>query len=736
MKRVQYITKIIIISFLVSGSGYAQKQILSIGNKQFKERQYISARETYQILIDKEYQDPDLYRNLGDSYYLNGQLAEAAQWYKEYVKYYPDLVEPEYYFRYSLALKANNDYNKADSYMDKLLSVKSDDLRATIFDKKRDYLDRIAYQSGRYDIHVLPINSPFTDFGTTFYQGLFVFSSSRDTLLLRKTTHRWTEESFLKIYKVKYNKVSGEFSKPKVFDQKLDTKFHESTPVFTKDGKTIYFTGNRTDKKKRETGTLKIYRSHKTENGNWSPAEDLPFNSEAYSSAHPALSDDGKTLYFSSDMPGGYGQSDIYKVAIHNNGQFGSPINLSHINTEGKETFPFVTNNRKLYFASNGHPGLGGLDIFVTDLDQSYDEIINIGKPVNSALDDYAFYMDSETRKGFFSSNRKGGEGRDDIYGVTQLLNVKKYNPKYITGYIKDKSTNEPLKDATVSLYNEKNKLIGTYEVNDSGKYFISYKKLEKVYAVQVNKKGYEPYTIKSGTKPFPNIAVNDFELVEGILSKKPFEFTVLVDPSHFNMKTNTIKEKSKEQLVAITDLLKKYEEVDIYIKSYAKTNTNGPKIAKKQSELVKTYLKNHGIAENRMIISGISTERAVKENKIQLRVFIKQPVIFDYNSIKIKLKIKRGIANIINVLNSYPNLKMEIHAHTDSRASRRYNKELSIQRMNAIINYIRKKGNINSKRLRGRAFGETKLLNRCADGVDCSEEEHEVNRRVEFIIY
>lgn len=725
-----------IISFFISVSGYAQKQILSIGNKQFNERQYISARETYQILIDQGYQNPDLYRNLGDSYYVNGELGKAAQWYQEYVKYYPDLVTPEYYFRYALSLKANNNYEKADWFMDKLLSISKIDRRADIFDKKRDYLERIVYQSGRYELHVLPINSAFTDFGATLHQDMFVFSSSRDTLLLRKETHKWTEESFLKLYKATYNSESKDFSEPKVFDRKLDTKFHESTPIFTKDGNTIYFTGNRIHKKKRETGTLKIYRSFKNENGEWSDPEDLPFNSEAYSSAHPSLSKDEKTLYFSSDMPGGYGESDIYKIEIYDDGRFGNPINLKHINTEGRETFPFVDDGGKLYFASNGHPGLGGLDIFLTDINQSSDKIINIGKPVNSSMDDYAFYINSKTKNGFFSSNRKGGKGKDDIYGITELEEIKDYTPKYIAGSIKDKITNEPLKNTKVSLFDKNNNLIGTYDVNDSGKYFISYKKLQKVYAIKAEKKGYKPYTIKSGENPFPDISINNFELVDGLLSKKPFEFTVLVDPSHFDMKTNTIKEKSKDQLDIITDLLKKYKEVDINIKSFADKNPRGPEIAEQQSKLVQTYLKSKGVAENIMHISGITTEKIIKKNKIHLRVLIQQPIIFDYNSYKIKLRIKQGMASIIDMLHQYPTLKMEIHAHTDSRASKQYNKDLSIKRMNSIINHIIKKGSINSKRLRGRAFGETKLLNHCEDNIPCSEEEHEENRRVEFIIY
>ena len=210
---------------------------------------------------------------------------------------------------------------------------------------------------------------------------------------------------------------------PYKFDKNINSKFHESTPAFTNDGKTMYFTRNNyLDGKKGKDGNeitlIKIYKAS-LENNKWTNISELPFDSNNYSTAHPALSPDGKTLYFASDMPGTLGQSDLYKVIINDDGSFGIPENLGNtINTEGRETFPFVNDENEIYFASDGHPGLGGLDIFVSKInaDGTFSEVQNVGADVNSPKDDFAYLIDTKSRRGFFTSNRDGGQGYEDIY--------------------------------------------------------------------------------------------------------------------------------------------------------------------------------------------------------------------------------------------------------------------------------------------------------------------------------
>jgi outer membrane protein OmpA-like peptidoglycan-associated protein len=281
------------------------------------------------------------------------------------------------------------------------------------------------------------MNSAFTDFGTSFYGRYIVFSSSNAKGAKAKNIHQWNKESYLDFYIAFYDEYTGALSEVQKWNDTFNSEFHESTPIFTNDKQTVYFTRNdveggdfeKINNHSIRTDKLKIYRSYLDIQGNWSTPEELPFNNSEYSVAHPALSADGTKLYFSSDMPGGRGESDLYEVAIHSDGSFGVPINLGNkINTEGKETFPFISASNDLYFSSDGHPGLGGLDIFVIHLDAeptSDNLIYNVGKPVNSPADDFALIIDEKTKRGYFSSNRTEGKGKDDIYSFIQLNPLK-----------------------------------------------------------------------------------------------------------------------------------------------------------------------------------------------------------------------------------------------------------------------------------------------------------------------
>ncbi|EMY3484293.1 PD40 domain-containing protein, partial [Flavobacterium psychrophilum] len=247
------------------------------------------------------------------------------------------------------------------------------------------------------------------------------FASSRDHVGLVKSSSKWTEEAFTDLYAADKSE-DGTLSNPKKFSNSVNSKFHEDSPVFTNDMKTVYFTRNnykdgKTGKDDRKVILLKLYKATLIE-GKWQDITELPFNSDQYSVAHPALSPDNKTLYFASNMPGSKGQSDIFAVSIISDNTYGTPVNLAKINTEGRETFPFVTSDNELYFASDGHQGLGGLDIFATKLTKSGlpGQVINVGAPVNGPMDDFSFMIEKPSRTGYFSSNREGGLGLDDIY--------------------------------------------------------------------------------------------------------------------------------------------------------------------------------------------------------------------------------------------------------------------------------------------------------------------------------
>ncbi|MDY8133974.1 hypothetical protein [Aquimarina sp. 2201CG5-10] len=289
-------------------------------------------------------------------------------------------------------------------------------------------------RSERFMINTLKINSEYSDYAPSFYEKELVFASSRNSNRVTRLIDELSNQPFLDLYsttrsldKISINRLRGS----------VNTKFHESSAVFSKDKKAVYFTRNNYSKRKSKTNTegtvlLKIYRAIYKE-GKWGKVEELPFNSDEYSIAHPALSSDGKYLYFASDMPGSYGKSDLYMVEIYKDGSFGVPENMGDlINTPGRETFPYVSDKGNLFFASDGHPGMGGLDIFMLlPSKKGMTGVYNLGLPLNSPEDDFTFIINEKCKTGYFASNRKGGKGDDDIYGFRQLLPFPKYFPDF-----------------------------------------------------------------------------------------------------------------------------------------------------------------------------------------------------------------------------------------------------------------------------------------------------------------
>ena len=553
-------------------------------------------------------------------------------------------------------MKTAGRYEDADKYMNQFAEINANDQRAKLFEGEPDYLERIDFQSGRFEIENVSINSSFTDFGAAFYAEFVVFASSRDRLLFRKNVHEWNEEPFLDLYRARIDTTNGELPDIQKFDDRLNSKFHESTPVFTKDGTTVYFTRNNYDDRrygndKEGTNKLKIYRAFKNTQGNWTTPQSLSFNSDEYSTAHPTLSIDEKTLYFSSDMPGGMGQSDLYSVTVNADGSFGEPQNLGdRINTEGKETFPFISKSGDLYFASNGHSGLGGLDIFVTHIEPTTEEealIVNIGKPVNSPKDDFAFIVDEESRRGYFSSNRDGGRGRDDIYSFLQLEDLKSFCETSIVGVVRDSETDEIISGARVTIFDVSNNVIETITVGNDGLYTTKEK-------------------IKCSTKYFVRIEKDNYTTAE-----------MMVETSD-----------SSEPL----DLS---NEMNLKLIREVRTVTVGDDLAQ----------------------------------KLNL-----QPIYFDFNQSSIRKDAAVELAKVIEVMNQYPQMKIEVRSHTDSRGDDNYNLYLSNRRAKATIKCMIDKG-IAPDRLIGKGYGEKKLANDCTNNSPCPDEKNQQSRRSEFVI-
>jgi len=400
--------------FVFSTTYGQQDKRLEKADENFKQFSFVDARKIYLKVAESGYESFDLFLKLGDSYYFNGELKNAVVWYEKLTNKYPDQIDPEYLFRYSQSLKSVAKYTEADKIMEKFIKLTDEgDQRSEYFMNTRDYLKFIEMQSGKFKLAKLSINSKFSEYAPSFNnQGQLIFASSRSASGMTKTLHEWNEMPFLDLFESNMAKETGKLEEASKLKGKINTKFHESSTSFSNDGKTVYFTRNNYSKRKlgaNASGTilLKMYKATFIDD-KWSNVEDLPFNSNDYSVAHPALNADGTKLYFASDMPDSRGLSDLYVVDVNEDGTYGEPKNLGdRINTEGRETFPYISDTGRLYFASDGHVGLGGLDVFVA-VPQEPDTFsipFNVGKPINGGADDFTFVLNEETKIGYFASN-------------------------------------------------------------------------------------------------------------------------------------------------------------------------------------------------------------------------------------------------------------------------------------------------------------------------------------------
>lgn len=579
---------------------------------------------------------PEVLAKLATAYYFNVEMEEAAKWYGELIAQDTSIdIDTENYYRYAMALKATGKYEMANKYLTKFAALKPEDSRSKMFMKSPDYLTTIDKLSGNFTIENLDLNSKFSDFGSSFYKDGIIFASSRGEGKL----YKWNEQPFLDLFYVEDGS-----NEPVRFSKKINTKFHESSTSITDDGKTLYFTRNnyykgKTSKSSDRVNGLKIFKATLNDNGDWTDITPMPFNNDEYNVAHPALSLDNKKLYFASDMPGTKGKSDIFVVDIYEDGSYGEPINLGEeINTEGRENFPYVSNNGTLYFSSDGHPGLGGLDVFYSSI-EGVRNVKNIGKPINSSRDDFEFIIDEFTNIGYLTSNRYNGKGDDDIYKFErEVCN------QLVAGTVVDKNTNKVIPEATVIIYNDKNEEVNRFMSDANGAFSYNTDCKRGTYRAAASKEGYEPE-----------------------------ELTYTIDP-------------------------------EVKLDLALKLNLTPVKEA-----------------------AAVGTDLFVLLNL--------NPIYFDFDKSFIRPDAQVELQKVIDYLNEYPGVSIDVQSHTDSRGRDAYNQALSQRRNTSTKNWIIEKGGISSSRISGKGYGESQLVNRCSNGVKCSEEEHQQNRRSMFIV-
>lgn len=602
----------------------AQERQSQKAKEAFEDYAYAPAIEKYETLVEKGYTKQQIYENLGDANYQNARYSEAATWYsKLFIDGAAD-VDPEYMYKYAQSLKSTQEYEAADIWMEKFRAANGGDVRALKIANNADYLEEIEKQSGRYDIKNLGINSRSSDFAPAFNGEHLVFSTARDSGNVTRFIHEWNDQPFLNLYSA--SPVSEGFGNAVRLDKSVNKKTHESSAVFTKDGSVVYFTRNNSENGKfsrddEGVSRLKIYRA-KVENGTWNEITELPFNSDEYSSAHPSLSADESKLYFASDMPGSVGNSDIFVVNLNSDGSIGAPVNLGNIiNTEARETFPFVTSENVLYFASDGHPGLGGLDVFAAKIeDMGNLNIVNVGKPVNGEQDDFSFIINEETRKGFFASNRDGGQGSDDIYSFTENEEIDLSCNTVVDGVIKDEETGEPLSGAKVAIFNSANEIVAEAISGSDGTFALDGDCRDGDYKLVASKEDYN-----DGDKMFAVVSANDTEGIELKLEKTIKRATVGTDlikfldlePVYFDLDKADIRPDAATTILKVVEYMKTFPDLKVKVQSHTDVKAGSSynkRLSQRRAENTVAYLIANAIDATRISGEGFGKTKLVNE--------------------------------------------------------------------------------------------------------------------------
>jgi outer membrane protein OmpA-like peptidoglycan-associated protein len=592
MKKI-YIT---LLSFVIaSGILSAQNKETKTADKLYKKFEYVEAAKEYQKLVDNGQADAYVYKQMAESYYNIFNTQEAAKAYGQAIA--GEKQDAETHYRYAQMLKASGQIQEANKQMQEFASMAPNDDRAKAFKSNPNYLPKLKEQAKMYDIKVSDISSDKSDFGAFLTNDNEVyFASARNE---SRKTYGWNEEPFLDLYKAIYN-ANGTLSEATLVEG-INTKWHDGPATLSADGNTMYYASEsyndnlyEKDKvNKLKYSQVNLYKATKVD-GKWSNIKALPFNSKEYSTSNPSLSKDGKTLYFSSNMPGSKGGIDIWKVAV-NGDEYGTPQNAGDkVNTESNESFPFISDENVLFFSSDGKQGFGGLDVFQVDLDKN-SEAKNVGSPVNSEKDDFAFTYNVNKKVGFFSSNRAGV---DNIYKADPVCGV------LVVSNVKSSKNGNVLSDAKVVLLDKANKVVSTKMTDASGNANFDVS-CDEPYSLQISKEGFDPsmFSVEKtrGGQVMANITLDP---IKPIIT----ETQVILQPIYFEFNKSNITEQGAEELDKLVEVMNEHKEMVIFAKSH--TDNRGSdrynlNLSERRAKSTVQYIISKGIARDRITGQG-----------------------------------------------------------------------------------------------------------------------------------
>jgi outer membrane protein OmpA-like peptidoglycan-associated protein len=738
------------------------------------------------------------------------------------------------YQHYAQVLASNGKHQEAKTMYLKYSDLQEQDKRGEQFAKLYSNLDALQRNAGSYKVEYVGINSGHADFSPVYYKNGLVFVSGRSANNGIKRVFNWDNSSFLDLFYLEdiktlgtentssistgsstntnrvgeptkklgqdyytpptsndantighkgSEKISGSKDyeenpsiETKKFSKSLNSKYHEGPCTFFHDFSKVVFTRNSQStggiigNKKEGVNRLKLYTAEYNDK-EWRNIKEFPYNSPDFSCGHPTLTIDDKIMYFVSDMPGGYGGTDIWMTRF-NNGDWTKPVNLGgKVNTRGNEMFPYVDERGNLYFSTDGMPGLGDLDIFFIPMNTATSMPSgvprNLGAPLNSTRDDFGIITDSERRVGYFSSNRKRGGVDDDIWKFTRMGTL--YGCREVIVSLKDKDTKKPMEKMRFEYANKDDPNSKESAVTSSEGTIKLCLEADNEFKFTFSQNGYQSKVVS-----FSNFEASDFEASKLDVELKAIE---PVNTNHNRKNNNTpINNEPRMRIVSrqnknnnkstlfrgivtagkdstpVAGVLVRFENQCDHSVQLMTTKADGSYEFKRElncdykleasrdgfgvsSELVAK------VEEKRSLIAKIFTKKkttTVPTSLFDTKLYKVGDVVkldniyYDSDSWKLRKEAAKELDRLASILTKYPNMLIEISSHTDTRGNAQDNLALSQKRITEVLDYLSKKG-IARNRMRGIGKGESEPVNICNDGVQCTEAEHQRNRRTEF---
>lgn len=678
---------------------------------------FSKAATLYKKVADADLGNIPAREKLAQALWMMGDPASAEAVYKTLAE--NPQASPENKFQYAQVLRINGKYEEAAGAYKTFAATVPGDVRSKLFENFAEEIKQLAQDNKTFELVSIPENTAASDIGPAYgYGGSVIITSNRETSGAFKTLDPWSGKSFYNLYSVS-GATSNVAAKPEGIKGKVNKRFNEGPAAFSRDGKEMIFTRSNYKKKSKDgTRKLGLYRAEWHEKKGWTNIRPLMFNSNDYNVAHPALSKDGRFLVFTSDMPGGNGETDLY-VSVKEGDIWGTPQNLgSTINTPGREMFPHMADDGTLYFSSDSRSGLGGLDIYYSYMeDRKWTPPYNLGTPVNSRFDDFGYVSDESGKNGYLVSNRPGGLGGDDIYRFTR-------NAESVCGTVLSAKNSKGVEDVVITATNQAGEKTGI-RTNMKGDFCLQLKPGEE-YKIEALKEGFTDF---AGT-------------ITPKVNKNPKQTIMLEPKGEVQLTVDVAKEGGEKVEGATAFVVDKQTGEVMQGKSGADGRVQFDLFKDKEYALkvVKKTGGNEGVYDK--FVKTISTmgftnnmnvsERAELKYYDRSYVFDLPNVYFDLNSFDVKGGAAKELDKIAEVMKKFPDVEVELSAHTDSRGNDNFNLQLSALRANACVEYLASKG-VDKTKIIAIGFGEMKIRNKCINKVPCTEKEHSVNRRVEF---